>query len=42
MGPRCFSEIAKGRPFDICYTIEENEWQGSRMARLVVKDLVMG
>jgi single-stranded-DNA-specific exonuclease len=41
MGPR-ISEIAKGRPFDICYTIEENEWQGSRMARLVVKDLVMG
>lgn len=34
--------LAKGRPpmpFDICYNIEENEWQGNKSLQLQIKDI---
>lgn len=34
-----FSHIHSGRPFDICYTIEESRRKGSRTIQLLVKDI---
>jgi single-stranded-DNA-specific exonuclease len=31
--------ISKGIPFDICYTIEENEWNGNVSLQLNIKDI---
>ncbi len=31
--------IAKGLPFDICYTIEENEWNGKTNLQLNIRDI---
>jgi single-stranded-DNA-specific exonuclease len=31
--------ISKGVPFDICYTIEENEWNGNVSLQLNIKDI---
>ena len=31
--------IAKGLPFDVCYTIEENEWNGKTTLQLNIKDI---
>ena len=32
-------EIKSKKPFDVVYTIEENEWQGKVSLQLMVKDL---
>lgn len=34
-----FSYIGKGLPFDICYHIEENEWNGNKEIQLNIKDI---
>jgi len=34
-----FDRIAKGLPFDICYSIEENEWNGKTSLQLNVRDI---
>ncbi|MEI6817280.1 MAG: single-stranded-DNA-specific exonuclease RecJ [Bacteroidota bacterium] len=34
--------ISKGIPFDICYSIEENEWNGSTTIQLNIKDIKFG
>ena len=31
--------ISKGNPFDVCYTIEENEWKGRTTLQLNIKDI---
>jgi len=31
--------ISKGNPFDVCYTIEENEWNGETTLQLNIKDI---
>jgi len=36
------SYISKGLPFDICYAIQENVWQGKTTIQLGVKDIKMG
>lgn len=33
------SMVKSGAPFDICYTLEENEWNGRKRIEMVVKDL---
>lgn len=37
-----FSYISKGQPFNICYHIEENEWNGKRDIQLNIKDIKTG
>ncbi len=32
-------KISKGEPFDICYTIEEHEWNGETTLQLNIRDL---
>ena len=34
-----FNAIKSGKPFSICYHIEENEWQGKINMQLNVKDI---
>ena len=34
-----FEQIAKGRPFHICYHIERNTWQGHSNLQLMIKDI---
>ncbi|MDP4227223.1 MAG: single-stranded-DNA-specific exonuclease RecJ, partial [Bacteroidota bacterium] len=34
-----FSTISKGIPFDICYSIEENEFRGNTTLQLRIKDM---
>lgn len=34
-----FDHIHSGRPFDICYTIEENKRKGSQSIQLLIKDI---
>ncbi len=34
-----FEHIRKGMPFDICYHIEENEWNGNVKLQLNIKDI---
>jgi single-stranded-DNA-specific exonuclease len=34
-----YQRIRKGIPFDICYTIEENNWNGKTTIQLTVKDI---
>jgi single-stranded-DNA-specific exonuclease len=34
-----FTYINSGRPFDICYHIEENEWNGKKDIQLNIKDI---
>ncbi len=34
-----FSYISSGQPFDICYHIEENEWNGKKDIQLNIKDI---
>ena len=34
-----FKAIKSGRPFSVCYHIEENEWQGKINMQLNVKDI---
>jgi len=34
-----FDKISRGAPFDLCYHIEENEWNGSVNLQLNVKDI---
>lgn len=36
---RYFDHIHAGRPFDICYTIEENKHQGASHVQLLIKEL---
>ena len=36
---RYFDHIHAGRPFDICYTIEENKHQGAGQVQLLIKEL---
>ena len=36
---RYFDHIHAGRPFDICYTIEENKHQGATHVQLLIKEL---
>lgn len=36
---RYFDHIHAGKPFDICYTIEENKHQGSSHVQLLIKEL---
>jgi single-stranded-DNA-specific exonuclease len=33
------SKVKSGRPFDICYTVEENEWNGRKRIEMIVKDM---
>ena len=35
----CFPRVKKGHPFTICYTLEENYWNGKTEIQLNVKDL---
>jgi single-stranded-DNA-specific exonuclease len=37
-----FDKIEKGIPFDICYHVEENEWNGTVSLQLNVKDIKFG
>lgn len=34
-----FEQITLGKPFDICYSVEENEYRGRKSVQLNVKDL---
>jgi single-stranded-DNA-specific exonuclease len=36
---KLYSELAKGKPFDLAYTIEENHWNGKVYLQINVKDL---
>lgn len=41
-GMASYLEIVKsGRPFDVCYTLEENEWNGKKRIEMTVKDVKM-
>jgi single-stranded-DNA-specific exonuclease len=33
------SKIKSGEPFDICYSLEENEWNGRKRIEMLVKDI---
>jgi single-stranded-DNA-specific exonuclease len=33
------TKVKSGQPFDICYTLEENEWNGRKRVEMEVKDL---
>ncbi len=35
----CINEIRQGKPFDICYTIEENIWRDKRSIQLNIKGI---
>jgi single-stranded-DNA-specific exonuclease len=37
-----FGKIEKGIPFNICYHVEENEWNGSVSLQLNIKDIKFG
>jgi single-stranded-DNA-specific exonuclease len=32
-------KVKSGRPFDVCYTLEENEWNGRKRIEMIVKDI---
>ncbi|MEO5675012.1 MAG: single-stranded-DNA-specific exonuclease RecJ [Chitinophagales bacterium] len=32
-------KVKSGKPFDICYTLEENEWEGRKKIEMLVTDL---
>lgn len=34
-----YTDIQKGRPMDICYHLEENEWNGTKSIQLNLKDI---
>jgi single-stranded-DNA-specific exonuclease len=34
-----FEKIAKGIPFDMVYTVEENIWKGKSSIKLTIKDI---
>src|ERR1700761_2460830 len=36
------SEVSSGKPFDICYSIEENVWREKRVIQLNIKGIRMG
>ena len=36
-----FDHIHSGKPFDICYTIEDNKRKGSHSVQLLVKDILI-
>ena len=39
-GMASVSEMVKsGKPFDLCYTLEENEWNGRKRIEMLVKDV---
>jgi single-stranded-DNA-specific exonuclease len=39
-GMASLSETVKsGKPFDLCYTLEENEWNGRKRIEMLVKDV---
>jgi len=33
------TKVKSGKPFDICYTLEENEWNGKKRVEMMVRDL---
>jgi single-stranded-DNA-specific exonuclease len=35
----CIEQIRQGKPFDICYTIEENIWRDKRSIQLNIKGI---
>jgi single-stranded-DNA-specific exonuclease len=35
----CYPYIQGGQPFELCYTVEANNWKGRRTLQLMVKDL---
>ena len=35
----CYPRVKKGHPFTICYTLEENYWNGKTEIQINVKDL---
>jgi len=35
----CINDIRQGKPFDICYTIEENIWRDKRSIQLNIKGI---
>jgi len=37
-----FEKIEKGNPFNICYYVEENEWNGNVSLQLNIKDIKFG
>jgi single-stranded-DNA-specific exonuclease len=38
---RFYDDIKAGKPFDICYTIEENTYNNSTSVQLLVKDIII-
>ena len=34
-----FNTVKAGQPFDVCYTLEENEWNGRKRIEMNVKDV---
>ena len=34
-----FQNIKRDQPFDMCYSINENEWNGKKNLQLMIKDL---
>jgi len=34
-----YNEIHKGKPFDICFSIEENNFRGTKTLQLNIKDI---
>lgn len=36
-----FTELSKGKSFDICYSVEENTWNGTTRPQLIIKDLIL-
>jgi single-stranded-DNA-specific exonuclease len=34
-----YNKISKGAPFNICYSLEENEWNGNTKVQLNIKDI---
>jgi single-stranded-DNA-specific exonuclease len=37
-----FEKIEKGIPFNICYHVEENEWNGVTSLQLNIRDIKFG
>ncbi|MCY7410379.1 MAG: DHHA1 domain-containing protein, partial [Chitinophagales bacterium] len=34
-----FAKVQSGEPFDVCYTLEENEWNGKKSIEMLVRDI---
>jgi single-stranded-DNA-specific exonuclease len=36
---RFYKDISSGKPFNICYSIEENEFRGNKTLQLMIRDI---